>query len=113
MTDSNLLRLMESQAAGRCGLVTAAEMDRGAEAVSEKLRQLAQDGVRYAVLDTLNERHLLTQGEALKTMKLVTGGSGLAIGLARQWAQNGDRAAEAAGAPQGKRRRCCLAPAPS
>ena len=102
MTDSNLLRLMESQAAGRCGLVTAAEMDRGAEAVSEKLRQLAQDGVRYAVLDTLNERHLLTQGEALKTMKLVTGGSGLAIGLARQWAQNGDRAAEAAGAPQGK-----------
>ena len=44
MTDSNLLRLMESQAAGRCGLVTAAEMDRGAEAVSEKLRQLAQDG---------------------------------------------------------------------
>lgn len=44
MTDSNLLRLMESQAAGRCGLVTAAEMDRGAEAVSEKLQQLAQEG---------------------------------------------------------------------
>ncbi|MBH3265749.1 four-carbon acid sugar kinase family protein [Serratia ureilytica] len=103
MTDSNLLRLMESQAAGRCGLVTAAEMDRGAEAVSEKLQQLAQEGVRYAVLDTLNERHLLTQGEALKTMKLVTGGSGLAIGLARQWAQNGDRAAEAAGAPLGEK----------
>lgn len=36
-------------------------------------------------------------------MKLVTGGSGLAIGLARQWAQNGDRAAEAAGAPQGEK----------
>jgi uncharacterized protein YgbK (DUF1537 family) len=103
MTDSNLLRLMESQATGRCGLVTAAEMDRGAEAVSEKLQQLAQDGVRYAVLDTLNERHLLTQGEALKTMKLVTGGSGLAIGLARQWAQNGERSAEAAGAPQGEK----------
>lgn len=101
MTDSNLLRLMEAQAAGRCGLVSAAEMDRGAEAVSEKLRRLAQQGVRYAVLDTLNEQHLLTQGEALKTMKLVTGGSGLAIGIARHAARPADKSAQAAGAPQG------------
>lgn len=91
MTDSNLMRLMEAQASGRCGLVNAAEMDRGAGAVQEKLQQLAQLGVRYVVLDTLNEQHLLTQGEALKTMKLVTGGSGLAIGIARQWAQPGQK----------------------
>jgi uncharacterized protein YgbK (DUF1537 family) len=103
MTDSNLLRLMEAQATGRCGLVNAAEMDRGAGAVKEKLQQLAQQGVRYAVLDTLNEQHLLTQGEALKTMKLVTGGSGLAIGIARQWAQPGQEKAQSAGAPQGKK----------
>ncbi|WP_317695597.1 3-oxo-tetronate kinase [Serratia sp. UGAL515B_01] len=101
MKDSNLLRLMEAQASGRCGLVNAAEMDRGAGAVQEKLQQLAQQGVRYVVLDTLNEQHLLTQGEALKTMKLVTGGSGLAIGIARQWAQAGGKKAQAAGAPQG------------
>jgi len=103
MTDSNLLRLMEAQAQGRCGLVTAAEMDCGASAVVEKLQQLAQQGVRYAVLDTLNEQHLLTQGEALKNMKLVTGGSGLAIGLARQWAQPGQGRPQAAGAPQGEK----------
>ncbi|MGB8665965.1 MAG: 3-oxo-tetronate kinase [Serratia inhibens] len=103
MTDSNLLRLMEAQAQGRCGLVTAAEMDRGAEAVTEKLQLLAQQGVRYAVLDTLNERHLLTQGKALKNMKLVTGGSGLAIGLARQWAQPGHGSPQSAGAPQGEK----------
>ena len=103
MTDSNLLRLMEAQAQGRCGLVTAAEMDRGAITVTEKLRQLAQQGIRYAVLDTLNEQHLLTQGEALKNMKLVTGGSGLAIGLARQWAQPGQVSPQAAGAPQGEK----------
>lgn len=103
MTDSNLMRLMEAQASGRCGLVNAAEMDRGAGAVQEKLQQLAQLGVRYVVLDTLNEQHLLTQGEALKTMKLVTGGSGLAIGIARQWAQPGQEKAQSAGAPQGKK----------
>ncbi|CAI1843927.1 Uncharacterized protein conserved in bacteria [Serratia fonticola] len=103
MTDSNLMRLMEAQASGRCGLVNAAEMDRGAGAVKEKLQQLAQLGVRYVVLDTLNEQHLLTQGEALKTMKLVTGGSGLAIGIARQWTQPGQEKAQSAGAPQGKK----------
>ena len=54
MTDSNLLRLMESRAAGRCGLVTAAEMDRGAEAVSEKLRQLAQDGATRCWIRSTN-----------------------------------------------------------
>ncbi|WP_081893147.1 MULTISPECIES: 3-oxo-tetronate kinase [unclassified Serratia (in: enterobacteria)] len=103
MTDSNLLRLMEAQAKGRCGLVNATEMENGAEAVKAKLQQLTQQGVRYAVLDTLNEQHLLTQGEALKTMKLVTGGSGLAIGIARQWAQPGQAKAQSAGAPQGKK----------
>ncbi|MBP1128670.1 MULTISPECIES: 3-oxo-tetronate kinase [Serratia] len=103
MTDSNLLRLMEAQAQGRCGLVTAAEMDRGVGIITEKLQQLAQQGVRYAVLDTLNEQHLLTQGAALKNMKLVTGGSGLAIGLARQWAQPGQGNPQIAGAPQGKK----------
>ncbi|MFS7188457.1 3-oxo-tetronate kinase [Serratia proteamaculans] len=103
MTDSNLLRLMEAQAQGRCGLVTVTEMDRGVETVAEKLRQLAQQGIRYAVLDTLNEQHLLTQGAALKNMKLVTGGSGLAIGLARQWAQPGQGSPQAAGAPQGEK----------
>lgn len=101
MTDSNLLRLMEAQASGRCGLVNAAEMDGGTSAVQDKLQQLAQQGVRYVVMDTLNERHLLTQGEAVKTMKLVTGGSGLAIGIARQLAQPGQAKAQSAGAPQG------------
>lgn len=105
MTDSNLLRLMEAQARGECGLVTAAEMDLGAEKVKQKLEQLKQQGKRYVVLDTLNEQHLLTQGEAVKSMKLVTGGSGLAIGIARQWAVAGQdkTKAQAAGAPQGNK----------
>lgn len=57
------------------------------------------------VIDTLNEQHLLTQGEALRDLRLVTGGSGLAIGLARQWAMAGAdaAAAEQAGRPQGDR----------
>ncbi|WP_158785006.1 3-oxo-tetronate kinase [Pantoea sp. BAV 3049] len=105
MTDSNLLRLMEAQAAGKAGLVASQTLDRGAAAVREKMAALAQEGVSYVVLDALNEQHLLTQGEAVRELKLVTGGSGLAIGLARQWANaaHNSEQAQAAGAPAGER----------
>ncbi len=86
MTDSNLLRVMEKQAKGECGLVAYSVMEQGTDAVRQHLQRLKNEGKRYVVLDALNEQHLLTQGEALRDMKLVTGGSGLAIGLARQWA---------------------------
>ncbi|WP_380178401.1 3-oxo-tetronate kinase [Kalamiella sp. sgz302252] len=105
MTDSNLLRLMERQSQGKAGLISAATLDKGADAVREKLSELKTQGVNYVVLDTTSERHLLTQGEALRDMRLVTGGSGLAIGLARQWAQPeaGREEAETAGRPRGDR----------
>lgn len=88
MTDSNLLRVMEKQAKGECGLVSYSVMEQGTEAVRQRLQDLKNEGKRYVVLDALSEQHLLTQGEALRDMKLVTGGSGLAIGLARQWAND-------------------------
>lgn len=105
MTDSNLLRLIEAQGSGKAGLIDSQTLDRGAEAVRQALEALANKGVRYGVLDALNEQHLLIQGEALRDMRLVTGGSGLAIGLARQWATDSYDAtrAQAAGYPQGVR----------
>ncbi len=52
------------------------------------------------VLDALSEQDLLTRGVALREMKLVSGGSGLAIGLARDWAQrHGARGGAQAGMP--------------
>lgn len=105
MTDSNLLRLIEKQAKGKAGLISAAVLDQGASAVGEKLTELKKQGVNYVVLDALNQQHLLTQGEALRDMRLVTGGSGLATGLARQWAtgHSAHANAETAGWPQGER----------
>lgn len=104
MTDSNLLRLMDAQGRGRSGLINSTVMDQGVQAVRSQLAHLKEEGIRYVVLDTLNESHLLTQGEAVRDMVLVTGGSGLAIGLARQWAANEFHQPQAtsSGAPQGK-----------
>ncbi|EPB05317.1 YgbK domain protein, partial [Klebsiella pneumoniae UHKPC 52] len=55
--------------------------------VAAALAAVNDPAVRYVVLDALSEQDLLTQGVALREMKLVSGGSGLAIGLARDWAQ--------------------------
>ncbi|PJG58215.1 3-oxo-tetronate kinase, partial [Aeromonas cavernicola] len=77
MTDSNLLRLMEAQAEGRAGLVPFATIDQGPQAIAGAFAQLAANGVRYAVVDTLTEQHLLDIARAALDMPLVTGGSGL------------------------------------
>ncbi len=62
------------------------------DAVRQELARLQQEGYRYAVLDALTEHHRKS-GEALRDAPLVTGGSGLAIRLARQWTQeNGNQA---------------------
>ncbi|MGU0042632.1 four-carbon acid sugar kinase family protein [Escherichia coli] len=95
MTDSYLPRLVEAQSTGRCGVVSAHVFEQGVDAVRQELARLQQEGYRYAVLDALTEHHLEIQGEALRDAPLVTGGSGLAIRLARQWAQeNGNRLAK-------------------
>ncbi|RWR01451.1 membrane protein [[Pantoea] beijingensis] len=85
MRDSYLPRLMDAQASGKCGVIDAQSIERGVQTVKQQLIQRQAEGFRYVVLDALSEQHLITQGAAVADMKLVTGGSGLAIGIARQW----------------------------
>lgn len=105
MLDSNLIRLMEMQSSGKCGLIPFETIENGSDAITKQLHQLNEQGIRYAVLDALTEQHLITQGQAVEKMKLVTGGSGLAIGIAKQFCHiNGyKKQAAAAGKPQGKK----------
>lgn len=83
MTDSSLVRLVEMQSRGKCAVINSSVLDQGVQAVKDKVEELKKAGFRYAAVDALNEQHLITQGEAFADMRLVTGGSGLAIGLAR------------------------------
>jgi hypothetical protein len=45
------------------------------------MHALQARGVRIAIADALSERHLMTLGEACAGLALVTGGSGMAMGL--------------------------------
>ncbi|QUJ69570.1 four-carbon acid sugar kinase family protein (plasmid) [Photobacterium sp. GJ3] len=103
MTDANLMRLMDAQSNGKSGLVNYAVLDQGSAAVEAAFRELQRQGIRYAVVDTLSDQHLQTIGAACKDLKLVTGGSGLAAGIARHWVSAADKAtaqALSAGRPQ-------------
>jgi 3-dehydrotetronate 4-kinase len=105
MLDANLMRLMEAQSKGKCGNVKSDDVDLGVEAVRSSLDKLRADGNRYAVLDVLNSAHVETVGRAVAGMKLVTGGSGLADGMAKAWTErlSDPEQAAAAGKPSGKR----------
>lgn len=83
MTDSSLVRLVQMQSQGKCAVIDNTVLDKGVKAVQDKVASLKAQGYKYAVVDALTEEHLVTQGLAFADMKLVTGGSGLAIGLAR------------------------------
>lgn len=83
MTDSNLVRLMDGQAQGSTGLVPVEVVEQGTAAVSDALAALKTAGHRYAVLDALSDNHLNILGEAVASLRLVTGGSGLGGAIAR------------------------------
>ncbi len=83
MTDSSLIRLMEAQSSGQCGVVPAEIIDKGSQAVKDTLEAARTEGKRYMVLDSITDTHLDIVGQAVCDMPLVTGGSGLGAGIAR------------------------------
>jgi uncharacterized protein YgbK (DUF1537 family) len=46
-------------------------------------------GIRHIVLDSITDEHLMTLGEACADMQLVTGGSGMAMGLPANFIRQG------------------------
>jgi uncharacterized protein YgbK (DUF1537 family) len=82
MTDSSLIRLMEAQSKGKAGLVPFAAVHAGAKPLRKALDALRTQGKRYAVIDTVFDEDLHAIAEACAGMRLLTGGSGLALGMA-------------------------------
>jgi uncharacterized protein YgbK (DUF1537 family) len=81
MKDSNLVRVLQRQTSSKVGLIRYDTIARGAAAVREAIDSMRRDGVRFAIADALADSDLYTLGEACANMPLVTGGSGIALGL--------------------------------
>ena len=98
MRDSNLMRLMGAQAKGAVGLVDYTTVLAGPAAVKARFAKLQEGGMRYAVTDALTNEDLMTLGHAVSEHVLLTGGSGIAMGLPQNFRRAGllpERAASA------------------
>lgn len=89
MTDPSLVRVLQRQTRHKVGLVPYATIARGVEAIREAIGTLRRQGIRHAILDSITDEHLLMLGEACTDLKLVTGGSGMAMGLPANFNRNG------------------------
>ena len=81
MTDANLVRVLARQSKSEVGLVLFDRVRAGAEAIAADFAALRGRGVRLAIVDALDEDDLMKIGAACAELPLITGGSGVAIGL--------------------------------
>ncbi|MFM0348787.1 3-oxo-tetronate kinase [Paraburkholderia sp. RL17-347-BIC-D] len=81
MTDPDLVRVLQRQTKSRVGLIRYDTVMKGTEAIRARIEELKEDGVRLAIADAMSESDLFTLGKACRDLTLVTGGSGIALGL--------------------------------
>ncbi len=78
MTDSNPV-----------GVVQCATIDAGVDAIRDAFAGLRAEGVAVAIVDAVSDAQLYRTGRALDGFPLVTGGSGIAIGLPETYRRAG------------------------
>ncbi|MFN6956715.1 MAG: 3-oxo-tetronate kinase [Acetobacteraceae bacterium] len=89
MTDPNLVRVLSRQTDGGVGLVPFGVVEQGAAAIRREMTRLADAGRRWAIVDAVTDAHLMAIGEAVAPHALVTGGSGVAMGLPENFRRSG------------------------
>ncbi|MFY0595254.1 MAG: four-carbon acid sugar kinase family protein [Cognatishimia sp.] len=104
MTDPDIRRVLSQQTEWGVGHVAQATVDAGSEDVAKALAADASAGNMFTVVDATSDGDLLTIGAALQDASLITGGSGIALGLPRNFirkrlARGGETTLEAQAGP--------------
>ncbi len=89
MTDSDLVAVLGRQCQGKVGLLPFEVVDRGSDAIRDALGGLRAEGVRHVIADAITDRHLIDLGHGTEGLKLITGGSGIALGLPDNFRDSG------------------------
>ena len=85
MRDANLVNVLQAQCQRKVGLIDFKTVALGAAAVTARVAELQAQGVSIGVVDALSNEDLYKLGPALKDMRLLTAGSGVAIALPANW----------------------------
>jgi uncharacterized protein YgbK (DUF1537 family) len=89
MTDPDIRRWLAPQTRHTVGHVDAKSVLAGAEAIKDALGAEHDAGKRLIVVDALRDEDLLHIGAAADGLPLITGGSGVALGLPGNFAKRG------------------------
>ena len=86
MPDADIRRWLEHQTCETVGHLPVAVVGKGVDAIREALTGL---DARFIIADAISDGDLLRLGEALADAPLITGGSGIALGLPRNIIRTG------------------------
>jgi 3-dehydrotetronate 4-kinase len=89
MTDPDLRRVLGRQIQGEGGFVGIEVVRAGVAATAAALAEESRAGRRLVVIDAIEDDDLLTIGTAIRGHRLITGGSGIALGLPENFREDG------------------------
>jgi 3-dehydrotetronate 4-kinase len=89
MTDPDIRRWLQYQTPLSVGLVAFSDVRRGAGAITEAMQRQDRAGHKLLVVDALQNEDLFAIGEAAADLPLITGGSGVALGLPENFRRKG------------------------
>ncbi|WP_274631073.1 3-oxo-tetronate kinase [Arvimicrobium flavum] len=92
MTDPDIRRWLSRQTARKVGHVGIRTIRDGVEPVRAAFDRLTRDEVRHIVVDTLDDADLMTLAQAARGEILISGASGLGMGLAQNFPLSGQKA---------------------
>jgi 3-dehydrotetronate 4-kinase len=100
MTDPNIVRVLQAQMRLNVDLIRLDTVRQGQTAVRREFENRANQSATVSITDATSNEDLVVLAEAANALKLVTGGSGLALGLGKNFALQPWRAANQT-APRG------------
>jgi uncharacterized protein YgbK (DUF1537 family) len=89
MRDPDLRRVLQRQTKLAVGLVGFEDVEGGCSKIAAALKREAEAGRPISIVDALNDRHLRKIGLAAADLPLITGGSGIAMGLPEAYVASG------------------------
>ncbi|MDX5413790.1 MAG: four-carbon acid sugar kinase family protein, partial [Rhodobacterales bacterium] len=81
MTDPDIRRWLGHQIKGTVGHVPAQTVMQGVQSIRNRMQSEDRAGHRLLVADAITDHDLVTLGESAADLPLITGGSGIAMGL--------------------------------
>ena len=107
MRDPDLRNVLSRQSCGVVGHVPMAIVAEGSDAIRDALAAEARHGRNLIVVDAIHDDDLIAIGAAARDLVLITGGSGVAMGLPANFAKAGQISATKLGW-QGQAGRCAI-----